>query len=88
MSHDEPQLPLDDAAEVPDPGPGQRQVVLVKRGQRYIFRYTPGDESSVLTSLVAMAKDPACPLDWYDAAVLSHQMGREIGQQLQRLAPR
>ena len=59
-----------------------RQVVLVKRGQQYVFRYTPGEENKLLRGLADMARDPKCDLNWFDAAVLSHQMGQRISQQL------
>lgn len=66
-----------------------RQVVLMKRGQRYVFRYTPGEEKKLLDDLVAMARDPQCDLDWFDAAVLSHQMGQRLSQELREaLRPR
>ena len=63
----------------------QRQVVLVKHGHRYVFRYERGEESKVLTGLVDMARDPESDLDWFDAAVLSHQLGERMSEQLQQL---
>jgi hypothetical protein len=69
-----------------DAAPGDvRELVLVKNGQRYVFRYTPGEENKLLTGLADMARDPKSELNWFDAAVLSHQMGRAISQQLERL---
>ena len=59
-----------------------RQVVLAKSGQRYVFRYVPGEEPQIFEDLVKMADDPNCDLDWFDAAVLAHQMGQQISQQL------
>jgi len=53
----------------------QRQLVLLKKGHRYVFRYQVGEEAKVLASLVEMARDPHSELDWFDAAVLSHQLG-------------
>ncbi len=63
----------------------RRQLVLVKRGHRYLFRYEAGAEVKVLNELIAMAADPTCNLDWFDAAVLSHQMGQRLGPQLDAL---
>jgi hypothetical protein len=78
--------PQDDTPRPPTPdGDGFCQLALVKRGQRYIFRYRPGEEPKMLASLVEMARDPASDLDWYDAAMLSHQMGQKLSAQLQRL---
>lgn len=58
------------------------QLVLVKQGQRYVFRYTPGEEAALLDSLAAMARDPHNDLTWFDAAVLSHQLGCRLSQNL------
>lgn len=55
----------------------QRRVLsLVKGVERFVFSYHDGQEAQVLASVVALAGDPASPLDWFDAAVLSYQMGR------------
>jgi hypothetical protein len=67
-----------DAAE-----PGPRQVVLDKNGQRFVFRYEPGEETRLLTDLADMARDPNCEISWFDAAVLSHQMGQRFSRQLE-----
>ena len=63
-----------------------RQLELVKDGHRYLFRYCAGEESGVIDDLVSLAKDPHSPLSMYDAAVLTHQLGQRMGQQIQRLA--
>lgn len=62
-----------------------RQLVLVKRNQRWVFRYMPGEETVVLHWLAQTARDPATDFDWFDAAVLSHQMGDHLGDQLKML---
>ena len=62
-----------------------RQVVLIKKGQRFVFRYEGGEEATLLNHLVELADDPASDLDWFDVAVLSHQVGQRMGQQLERL---
>lgn len=63
----------------------RRQLVLVKNGHRYVFRYERGEETKVLAGLVDMARDPKSELDWFDAAVLSHQLGQRMSEQLDRL---
>jgi len=63
----------------------RRQLVLVKNGHRYVFRYERGEETKVLAGLVEMARDPKSDLDWFDAAVLSHQLGQRMSEQLDRL---
>ncbi len=56
-----------------------KQLTLVKDDQRFVFRYIAGSEATVLDSLIDMASDDACTLDWFDAAVLSYQIGRTLG---------
>ncbi len=57
----------------------RRCLCLAKGRQRYVFSYTEGQEALVLASLVELAEDPASDFDWLDAAVLSYQMGKGIG---------
>jgi hypothetical protein len=64
-------------------GPGQ--VALQKGSQRYVFHCAPGEESKLLASLARLANDPTNDLDWFDAAVLSHQLGRQMGRNMQRM---
>jgi hypothetical protein len=83
----QPSASKDDAGDdsgVFDPA-DRRQLVLVKNGHRYVFRYERGEETKVLSGLVEMAKDPKSELDWFDAAVLSHQLGQRMSEQLDRL---
>jgi len=63
------------------------QLVLTKKGQRWIFRYTPGQEAALLQRLAATANDPAADFDWFDAAVISHQMGGQLSRELKKLMP-
>lgn len=63
----------------------QRQLTLVKKGHYYVFRYMPGDEGTLLQTLITLAESPNSPLDWFDAAVLSHQMGHRMADEMQAL---
>lgn len=73
-------------ASVEQRGSGDhRELVLVKNGQRYVFRCAPGEEPQLLSRLMDLVADPDVDLDWFDAAVLSHQVGASLGQQMQRL---
>lgn len=76
--------PCDEIVE-PFDDQNRRQLVLVKNGHRYVFRYERGEETKVLAGLVEMARDPKSELDWFDAAVLSHQLGQRMSEQLDRL---
>ncbi len=62
-----------------------RQLTLVKKGHRYLFRYAPGQEATLIQTLIQKAEDPQGPLDWFDAAVLSHQMGHRMASEMQTL---
>jgi len=86
MSEELPNLPSSDEQELSSAlEDAQKQLVLVKNGQRYVFRYTLGDEAELLESLIEMARDPSSELTWFDAAVLSHQMGRRLSQKLDKI---
>lgn len=62
-----------------------RQLSLVKGKHRYLFRYRPGDEAEVIGAFANLAADAASEFDWFDAAVLSYQMGRRIELELDEL---
>lgn len=73
---------------LPLPAPSsdnQVQLVLVKHGQRFVFRYEPGEEQILLEQMLAMARDPGSNFTPFDAAVLSHQMGRQWSEHLKHL---
>ncbi|MEM7626432.1 MAG: hypothetical protein AAF333_12620 [Planctomycetota bacterium] len=76
-------IPNDDAPylDVTD----QNQLVLVKRGQRYVFDCPLGHETDLLQELRAMVADPNNDLNWFDAAVLSHQLGQRMSDRLSEL---
>lgn len=63
----------------------EHELVLVKNGQRYVFRCAHGNESQLLLQLAGMVRDPDSPLDWFDAAMLSHQMGQRLSRRIDRM---
>lgn len=82
--HGDDTRPPDEAAHVEQQGEGEeRELVLVKNGQRYVFRCAPGEEPQLLSRLTDLVMDPNIDLDWFDAAVLSHQIGQRLGRKLQ-----
>ena len=60
----------------------ENQLVLVKNGQRYVFECGPGQEHELLQRLQFLVADPTNDLNWFDAAVLSHQMGQRMSDRL------
>ncbi len=62
-----------------------RQLSLVKGQHRYLFRYHPGNEADVIAAFASLAGDNQCEFDWFDAAVLSYQMGRRLELELDEL---
>lgn len=60
-----------------------RQLSLVKGSHRYVFRYPAGREADIIAAFSSMASDPQTDFDWFDAAVLSYQMGRRLEMELE-----
>jgi len=63
-----------------------RQLSLVKDDERFVFRYQAGQEAVVIDAFAEMAADQANRFDWFDAAVLSYQMGRRLETELDQIA--
>ena len=61
---------------------------LVKGKQQFCFRYEPGDEATVLDTLVEMVNRRDMAFDWFDAAVLSHQLGQHLAKELKAFWPK
>ena len=62
-----------------------RQLSLVKGTERFVFRYGTGDEARVIDAFAMLASDRGSRFDWFDAAVLSYQMGRRLEVELDEL---
>jgi len=63
-----------------------RQLSLVKGDERFIFRYQTGQEADVIDAFASMAANKESTFDWFDAAVLSYQMGRRLETELDQIA--
>ncbi len=73
----------------PDAGANPvRTLSLVKGEQHYCFRYAAGDEAKVLDALVDMVNRRELGFDWFDAAVMSHQLGRHLAKELKAYLPK
>lgn len=65
-----------------------KTLSLVKGKDHFCFRYEPGQESKVLESLVEMVNRRELSFDWFDAAVLSHQLGQHLAKELKAYLPK
>ncbi len=66
--------------------PASRTLSMVKGRHRFVFRYVEGMESELLAAFVELANDPGSEFDWFDAAVLSYQMGHQLSEELDSVA--
>ena len=62
-----------------------RQLVLNKGTEKFIFRYDAGCEDKLLDALIEQAKDSRTNFDWFDAAVLSFKLTQSLIGQADRL---
>jgi hypothetical protein len=61
------------------------RLELQTKGHHYVLRYRRGEERKVLAGLLEMARDPENPLNLFDAALLSHQMGLQLSRQIKQM---
>lgn len=67
---------------------GTKTLSLVKGEQQFCFRYEVGEESKVLEALIDMVNRRELAFDWFDAAVLSHQLGQHLAKELKAYLPK
>ena len=65
-----------------------RTLSLVKGAEHFCFRYEAGEEARVLDALVDMVNRRELPFDWFDAAVMSHQLGQHLAKELKAYLPK
>lgn len=65
-----------------------KTLSLMKGQQQFCFRYEIGQEAKVLEALVEMVNQRDLPFDWFDAAVLSHQLGEHLAKELKTILPK
>ena len=69
--------------------PNESKTLSLSKGKHHFcFKYEAGQESQVLDSLVEMVHRRDLPFDWFDAAVLSHQLGQHLAKELKTLLPK
>lgn len=69
-------------------GGALRTLSLVKGEHRFFFRYRPGEETVVLQAVAEMANCRDVPFDWFDAAVVSHQLGQQLMKEMEAFLPK
>ena len=84
---------MNDVTQQQQPGNGNqtrefKTLSLVKGKHTFHFRYDTGEENGVLDALAGMVKRRDLPFDWFDAAVLSHQLGQHLSKELQSFLPK
>jgi hypothetical protein len=65
-----------------------KSIRLIRGPHRFEVRYEPGCESRVLDQLVRWVNSPSLPFDWFDAAILSQQVGQELVKDLGAYLPK
>ena len=65
-----------------------KTLSLVKGSHQFQFKYEVGEEQRVLDALVELVHRRDVPFDWFDAAVLSHQLGQHLAKELKTYLPK
>ena len=65
-----------------------KTLSLMKGKEQFCFRYEVGQESTVLDAMIDMVNRRDLPFDWFDAAVLSHQLGQHLAKELKTFLPK
>ncbi len=68
--------------------PETKTISLVKGKDQFCFKYEVGQESAVLDALIGMVNRRDVSFDWFDAAVLSHQLGQHLAKELKAFLPK
>ena len=63
----------------------EKSLSLIKGRHRFRFTYKPGEECEVISAITDMVHRKGVPFDWFDAAVLSHQLGVDIAKRMMPL---
>ena len=65
-----------------------RTLTLVKDIHQFCFWFEIGQESLVLDALVDLVNRGEYGFDWFDAAVLSQQLGQQLKRELKEYIPK
>ncbi|MBY0262299.1 MAG: hypothetical protein K2Q20_08130 [Phycisphaerales bacterium] len=64
--------------------PTHHALTLVKGPHRWSFRCAPGEEPLLLERLAELARRKDVPFDWFDAALVSHQLRSRLNAGIAR----
>ena len=55
-------------------------IEFTARRHAYRFVCAPGEETTLMHAVRAMADDPIEPLDWFDAALVAYELARRASR--------
>ncbi|MCF7957820.1 MAG: hypothetical protein K9M57_05155 [Phycisphaerae bacterium] len=62
-----------------------KELSLNKDNELFVFRYNKGSEENVLDAFIDMANTHENNFDWFDAAVLSFQLSKNLVEEADKL---
>ena len=65
--------------------PQLKELSLLKENEKYMFRYEVGGEEHLLDAFVDLANTINNNFDWFDAAVLSFQLSKNLVEEADKL---
>ncbi len=63
-----------------------RAMTLIKGGHSWRFEWSEGDERTLLHALADLAEKQTGGFEWFDAAVVSHTLGRRLAAGLHKFS--
>ena len=64
---------------------GRRVLTIQKESDHFVFRYQQGSEEQLLDTFVELANDEEKNFDWFDAAVLSFQLSKNLVEEADKI---
>ena len=63
-------------------------LALIKGEERYVFVYDDQCQAELIDKFRQWASDPDISFTWFDAAVMSHQLGQHLAKELKAFLPK
>ena len=64
---------------------GRRVLTIQKESDHFVFRYEQGSEEQLLDTFVELANNEERNFDWFDAAVLSFQLSKNLVEEADKI---